>query len=102
MIANLEAVALDLMGAAAIIDAAGGFGRKLQQRLDGSGRGPGGAQLQYLSKQDEDGDDSGGFEIDRDRAAMSAECRREDPGRNGSYEAVNIGPASAARDQGEH
>ena len=36
------------------------------------------AQLQHLAEQHQHGDDGGGLEIDRDRAAMAAEGRRED------------------------
>ena len=42
------------------------------------------------------------FEIDRDRAAMAAEGRREDSGRDGADDAVEIGHAGADRDQREH
>ncbi len=38
--------------------------------------------------QHEDGDDRGGFEINRHRAAMAAEGCREHPGRDGANDAV--------------
>ena len=73
-----EAVDLHLMVGAVIADAAGGLRRQFEQRLDRAGCRLAGAQLQHLAEQHEDGDDRGGFEIDRDRAAMAAERR---PGR---------------------
>ena len=65
---------------AVVADAARGLRRELQQRLDRARRGFARAQFQHLAEQDQHGDDGGRFEIDRDRAAMAAEGRREDSG----------------------
>ncbi len=85
-----------------IADAARGFWRQLQQRLDRSRRRLACAQLQHLAEQHQDRDDGCGFEIDRDRAAMSAEGRRERSRGYRSDDAVKIRHAGAERDQREH
>ena len=71
-VADLEAVDLNLVVGAVVADATRGFRRQFEQRLDRAGRRLAGAQLQHLAEQDEHGDDGGGLEIDRNRAAMSA------------------------------
>ena len=53
------------------------FGCKVEQRADRAGGRFAGAQLQHLPEQHQHGDDGGGLEIDRDRAVMAAERRRE-------------------------
>ena len=102
MVADLQAVDLHLVVGAVIADAAGGLRRQFEQRPDRAGCRLAGAQFQHLAKQHEHGDHGGGFEIDRDRAAMAAEGRREPAWRDGANEAVEIGHAGADRDQGEH
>ena len=77
-----SAVELDLLVGAVVADAARGLRRELEQRLDRARRRLAGAQFQHLAEQHEHGDDGGGLEIDRDRAAMAAEGRREDSGRD--------------------
>jgi hypothetical protein len=101
-VADLEAVDLDLMVGAVVVDKTGGFRRQLEQRPDRSGRRLARAQFQNLAKQDEHGDNSGGLEVDRDRAVMPAKSRGENIGRDGAGQAVDIGHAGAHRDQGEH
>ena len=102
VIAGLQAVDLHFMIGAVCADAARGLRRQLQQRLDGAGCRLAGAQLEHLAQQHEHGNDRGGFEVNRDRAAMSAEGGREDVGRDGADDAVDIGDTGAHRDQREH
>ena len=90
------------MVGATLVDKTGGFRRQLEQRLDRSGGCFARAQLKNLAKQDQDGDDSGGLEVDRNRAVMPAEGCREAIGRDGTDQAVDVGHARAHRDQGEH
>ena len=68
----------DLLVGAVVVDAPRGLRREVEQRLDRAGGRLAGAQLQHLAEQHQHRDDGGGFEIDRDRAAMAAEGRRED------------------------
>ena len=102
MIAHDQTVDLDLVVGAVIADAPRGFRRQLQQRLDGAGGRLAGAQLQHLAEQHQYGNDRGGFEVDRNRAAMAAEGGREAAGREGADQAVEVGDTGAHRDQGEH
>ncbi len=101
-VADNQAVDLDLVVGAIIADAARGFGRQLQKGLDRARCRFARAQLEHLSQQDENRDDRGGFEVNRDRAAMPAEGCREALRRDGSDEAVDVGDARAHRDQREH
>ena len=101
-VADRQALDLDLMVGAILADAAGGFGRQLEKSLDRAGRRLAGAEFENLAKQHQHRDHRGGLEVDRDRAAMAAESRREDIGRDGSDQAVDIGDAGAHRDQREH
>jgi hypothetical protein len=59
------------------------------------------AQLENLSEEDEDRDDGSGLVVDRD-GALVAEGRREEAGREGGHEAVEVGDAGAERDEREH
>ena len=78
------------------------FGASCEQRLDRAGCRFARAKLEHLAEQHEHGDDGRRFEIDRNRAAMAAEGRRENSGRDGADDAVDIGHAGAHRDQREH
>ena len=60
------------------------------------------AQLQHLAQKHEHGDDSSGFEIDRDRAAHAAESRQETFPAQGRDEAVRSAAPCAHGDQREH
>ena len=101
-VADGQAVDLDLMVGAVLVDAPRGLGRQLQERLDCAGCRLAGAKLENLSEQYQHGNDGRGFEIDRNRAAMAAKRLREDIRRDGADHAVDIGDARAHRDQGEH
>ena len=101
-VADLQAVDLDFMVGAVVADAARGFRRQFEQRLDRAGRRLAGAQLQHLAEQHQHGDDGGRLEIDRDRAAMAAKGRRKNLRREGADQAVEPGHAGAHRDQREH
>ena len=101
-VADLQAIDRNLMVGAILVDNTGGFRRQLEQRLDRSGRRLAGAEFEDLAKQDEDGDNSGGLEVDRNRAVIPAKSRRKNIGQEGTDQAVDIGHARAHRDQGEH
>ena len=61
-----------------------------------------GAQFEHLAEQHQHGDHRRGLEIDRHRAAMAAERRREELRRQRRDDAVDVGDAGAHRDQREH
>ena len=83
-------------------DAERGLRREIEQRADRARGLLAGAQLQHLAEQHQHGDDGGRFEIDRDRAVMPAERRREQAGRERRDDAVDPRHAGAERDQREH
>ena len=60
------------------------------------------AQFEHLAEQHQHGDDRGGFEVDRDDAAVCRKLCRKQPRRERRDEAVEVGGADAERDQGEH
>lgn len=76
--------------------------RKIEQRTDRSTRLLPCPQLEDLSEQDEDRYDSGGFKIDRDRAAHAAKARGKDARCERRDHAVEIRRPGAERDQAKH
>ena len=97
-----DGVERDLLVAAVLAHAARGLRREVEQRADRAGGPLARAQLQHLAEQHQHGDDRGGLEIDRDRAVVTAEGRREQAGRERRDDAVEPGDAGAHRDQREH
>ena len=67
---------------AVVLDAARGLGREIEQRADRARGRFARAQFQHLAEQHQHGDDGRRFEIDRDRAVMTAERCRKNPGAN--------------------
>ncbi len=97
-----QAVDLDLVVGAIIADTARGFGCQLQECLDRAGCRLAGAEFEDLAEKNKDRDDRGSLEVDRDRAAVSAEGCRKALRHDGSDDAVDVGHACAHRDQREH
>ena len=79
-----------------------GLRGEVEQRLDGARRRLPGAQFEDLAEQDENGDDGGRLEVDRDRAAVAAEGRRENSRQHRGHQAVDVGDAGTHGDKGEH
>ncbi len=101
-VAGREGIDLDFVVVAVVVDAPRGLRRQPQQRLDRARGRLACAQLQHLSKQHENGDDSGGLEIDGNRATMAAEAGREGLRDDRPDQAIDIGHPGADRDQREH
>ena len=101
-VADRDGVERDFFVAAVFFHPARGGRRELEQRLDGARGRLARAQFQHLADRHQHGDHAGGFEIDRDAATRSAEGGREDAGREGGDQAVEIGHARAHADEREH
>ena len=101
-VADGDQIERDFLFAAVVLQAPRGFGREVEERADGAGGLLARTQFQNLAEQHQHGDDGGRLEIDRDGAAMAAERRRENAGREQADDAVDPGDAGAERDQREH
>src|SRR5438309_1283552 len=77
-------------------------GRQAEQRPDRATRLAARAQLEHLAQQHEDRDDGCGLEVEPDLAAVRAERRREEPGRERPDDTVDVRHPGAERDQREH
>src|SRR4029079_177485 len=78
------------------------LGCEIEQRANCAGRCLSCAQLKDLSHQYQHGDDARGFKITGRRAAMTAECVRENLRDEGGGETVNVGDPGAHGDEREH
>jgi hypothetical protein len=74
-------------------------GRQAEQRPDRATRLAARAQLEHLAQQYKDRDDGSGLEVEPDLAAVRAERRREEPGRERPDNAVDVRRPGAERDQ---
>ena len=70
-------------------DAPRGLRREVEQRADRAGGLLARAQFEHLAEQHQHGDDGGGLEIDRDRAAVAAERGGKHAGRERRDDAVD-------------
>jgi hypothetical protein len=101
-IADADVLEWHVAFAAARIDAVSHPRRKLEQRADCPGGVGAGAQLQHLPEQHQRDNDRRGLEIQRRRARLVAERRRQNAGDHSRDDRKHPGCARAERDQREH
>ena len=101
-VADHDRVERNFLVGAIVADASRGLWREIEKRLDGAGGLLARPQLQDLPEQDENGNDSRRFEIDRHRAIRASEGLRKDARRYSCDHAIDPGDACAHSDQREH
>ena len=101
-VADGDAVEIDVLFAAVRRDAKRALRLKIEKRADGVPCPLARRQLKHLPDQYEHGDDCGGLEIDRRRAAMGMEGVRKNPRRDGRDDARQPRDADPGGDEGEH